>query len=50
MDLAPLPPGVSEFVWEIEPEEPGDFAVELHLFVADPTTREITFTVHGTAR
>ena len=50
MDHAPLPPGVSEFAWEMDVEEPGDFAVELHLFVEDPSTREITFTIHGTAR
>jgi hypothetical protein len=50
MDFAPLPPGVSEFVWEMEVEEPGDFAVELHLFVEDPSTREIRITVRGTAR
>ena len=50
MDLAPLPPGVSEFIWEMEVEESGDFAVELHLFVEDPTTREIKIAVRGTAR
>ena len=50
MDLAPLLPGVSEFVWEIEPEDPGDFAVEMHVYVADPFTREIDITVRGTAR
>ena len=30
-------------------EKPGDFAVEIHLYVADPETREIHFTIHGIA-
>jgi hypothetical protein len=45
-----LPPGLSEILCEVEPYKPGAFSSELHAFVDDGGTREIVFTVHGTAR
>ena len=34
----------------VEPQGPGPFSGQLHLFVADPNTREIVLTVQGKAK
>jgi hypothetical protein len=46
-----LPPGAVEVVeCLIRATTPGEFDVELHLFVADPNTRDVVIHFYGTAQ
>jgi hypothetical protein len=44
-----LPTGRSDFPCVLEIRGPGEFSAQLHLFVEDQGTREIIFTIRGTA-
>jgi hypothetical protein len=49
-DLKELPPGRTEIPGVLTILGPGEFSYQFHLFVDDQGTREIVFTIHGTAR
>jgi hypothetical protein len=47
--LAELTPGANEIVCELEVIRPGEFDVQLHLYVDDQGAREIVFQIRGEA-
>jgi hypothetical protein len=45
-----LAPGITEIVCELEVINEGKFIAELHVFIDDQGTREITLSVNGIAK